>query len=98
MEVEEPIFTPMTDADYQITLDRLLDEIDSLPATQRERLREVADATRQRHQQLCRTVNKLQETLDFLRVSVKYMAFDIEATKRENGYLRKMLEEANGDD
>ena len=32
------------------------------------------------------------ESIDFLRLSIKYMLFDLEATRRENAYLRKMLE------
>ena len=79
-------------------LDRLLREIDTLPAGERERLRDAATATRQRHDQLKQTVQKLQETLDFLRLSIKYLVFDLEATRRENAYLRRMLGEARGED
>lgn len=88
----------MPDTEFDTTLSRLLAQIDSLPADQRNRLRTVADATRSRHEQLTKTIGKLQETLDFLRLGVKYLVFDIEATKRENAYLRKLLDEANGDD
>ena len=28
-------------------------------------------------------------------MSVKYLVFDLEATRRENSYLRKLLEQAN---
>jgi len=34
----------------------------------------------------------LEECLDYLRVLTKYVAFDLEATRRENRYLRQMLE------
>jgi hypothetical protein len=34
----------------------------------------------------------LEETLDYLRLQVKYLVFDLEATRRENMYLRRMLE------
>jgi len=30
-----------------------------------------------------------------LRLSIKYILFDLEATRRENQYLRKMLEETD---
>jgi hypothetical protein len=40
-------------------------------------------------------VNELQDSLDFLRLSVKYLIFDLEATRRENAYLRKMVEQSN---
>ena len=39
----------------------------------------------------------LQESLDYLRLSIKYLVFDLEATRRENSYLRKMLEERHAD-
>jgi hypothetical protein len=41
-------------------------------------------------------VSSLQESIDFLRLSIKYLLFDLEATKRENAQLRKMLEERSG--
>ncbi len=34
----------------------------------------------------------LDETIDHLRVQLKYLLFDLEATRRENRYLRQMLE------
>ena len=33
-----------------------------------------------------------EEIIDSLRVQVKYLLFDLEATRRENRYLRRMLE------
>jgi len=34
----------------------------------------------------------LEESIDLLRLKVKYLLFDLEATKRENRYLRQMLD------
>ena len=51
----------------------------------------VADA-QARQEKLRQTVRTLQESLDHLRLSVKYLVFDLEATRRENDYLRKLLE------
>ena len=73
-------------------------EISTLPATERKKLEQLADETRQRHERLRATVSSLQESLDYLRLSIKYLVFDLEATRRENGYLRKMLEETSGND
>jgi hypothetical protein len=33
-----------------------------------------------------------EETLDHLRIQIKYLMFDLEATRRENRYLRQLLE------
>jgi len=32
------------------------------------------------------------EMMDFIRLRAKYLVFDLEATRRENRYLREMLE------
>ena len=58
----------------------------------------VPDEVRRRHEQLRDTVARLQETLDYLRVSIKYLAFDVEATRRENAYLRGLVEQQDGAD
>ena len=34
----------------------------------------------------------LEETFDHLQVQVRYLMFDLEATRRENKYLRQMLD------
>lgn len=34
----------------------------------------------------------VEEAIDHLKLQVKYMLFDLEATRRENKYLRQMLE------
>ena len=34
----------------------------------------------------------VDSVLDHLRVQIKYLLFDLEATRRENRYLRQMLE------
>lgn len=34
----------------------------------------------------------VEESLDMLRLQLKYLRFDLEATRRENRYLRQMLE------
>ncbi len=89
----DEVSTGLGDEQFRDALAMLLDRVDSLPPDQRRELKGVADATRQRHEQLRQTVARLQETLDTLRVSIKYLVFDVEATRRENDYLRKRLGE-----
>lgn len=38
-------------------------------------------------------VRSLSDSLDYLRVCVKYLLFDLEATRRENDYLKRMMDE-----
>jgi hypothetical protein len=40
-------------------------------------------------------LRSIDDSIDFLRVSIKYLRFDLEATRRENQRLRKMLDELN---
>lgn len=86
----------MNEHEFQTKLAELMVEISTLPAAERAKLEKLADETRQRHERLKATVSSLQESLDYLRLSIKYLVFDLEATRRENGYLRKMLEESAG--
>ncbi len=83
----------MDEATFQEKLGELVKEIGSLPVSQRKKLELLASQTKQRHAELRKSVTTLQESLDYLRLSIKYLLFDLEATRRENAYLRKMLEE-----
>jgi len=60
------------------------------------KLADLAKQAEVNRKQLQKSINTLQELLDYLRVCIKYQAFDLEATRRENTYLRKMLEEKPG--
>ena len=83
----------MNEADFQQKLGELMGEIATLPRAEREKLEQLAAQTKARHSKLKKTVGELQDSLDYLRLSIKYLVFDLEATRRENGYLRQMLEE-----
>jgi len=82
----------MDEATFQKKLAELVAQIESLPEGERERLRELAAETKQRHEDIQKSVRSLQESIDFLRLGIKYMLFDLEATRRENLQLRKLLE------
>jgi len=86
----------MDESTFKQKLNELVAEIRTLPEQERQKLSMLAEQTRQRHQELKKTVTSLHESIDFLRLSIKYLLFDLEATRRENQYLRKLLEEQNG--
>lgn len=86
----------MDEGTFQKKLAELVKEIDTLPEGERAKLESLAEETKQRHQKLKETVSSLQDSIDYLRLSIKYLLFDLEATRRENNYLRKMLEEDSG--
>ena len=88
----------MDEATFQKKLSELVSQIETLPESERERLRNLADETKKRHEDIKKSVGSLQESIDFLRLWIKYLLFDLEATRRENNYLRKMLEQDPGND
>jgi len=82
----------MDERTFQEKLDELAREVDNLPETEQNQIRDIADQARKRHQKMKKTINDLTESLDYLRLSVKYLVFDLEATRRENRYLRSLLD------
>lgn len=82
----------MDEKQFQHKLAELMGEISTLPKSERDKLNALANQAQQRHRKLRESVSNLQESLDHLRLSIKYLVFDLEATRRENQYLRRMLE------
>ena len=82
----------MNEGTFQRKLAELIAEIGTLPADERGNLDELARQTRTRHKQLQKTVSCLEESIDFVRLSIKYILFDLEATRRENVQLKKMVD------
>ncbi len=77
----------------QEKITELIAQIQDMPEPTRSRLMELAKETQDRHNQLKTTFSKLQEGIDYLRLHIKYLLFDLEATKRENTSLRKLLKD-----
>jgi hypothetical protein len=87
----------MDEATFQRKLAELVTEIATLPADKKRNVLErTAAQVQQRHAELQTTVVQLQDSIDFVRLSIKYLLFDLEATRRENAQLRKMLEDEPG--
>lgn len=83
----------MDEAVFRNKLNEIIKEMDALPAPQRDKLIMLAKKTRESHKQLREKVHELQQSLDYLRVSIKYLIFDLEATRRENAHYKKMLDD-----
>ncbi len=87
----------MDESTFQKKLTELVQAVGDLPAEERAKLETLAAQTKERHEKLNKTVSSLQSSIDYLRLSIKYLLFDLEATRRENAQLRKMLEDqSNG--
>ncbi|MDI9403005.1 MAG: hypothetical protein QM516_03950 [Limnohabitans sp.] len=85
----------MDEINFQEKMNQILDRIRELPAGKSAETADTIDAATARRERVQSSVNELQEALDYLRLSVKYLVFDLEATRRENAYLRRMIEQSN---
>jgi nitric oxide reductase activation protein len=78
---------------FETRLNELLNEINDLPAEQSKKLLSLTQKTKLYNQKPKQNTETLQDSLDHLRLTIKYLLFDLEATRRENKYLRKILED-----
>jgi hypothetical protein len=79
----------MTDEAFTARIEEARRKIDSLPENEREPLLKLLQETSKRHTDLKDNFSRLRHLLDDWRVKLKYMAFDLEATKRELTELRR---------
>ena len=88
----------MDEQAFQTKYAELTNKIKQLPEQDRPTLERLAEEARCRRERIQTSVAELQESLDYLRLTIKYLVFDLEATRRENTYLRKLVEQANRED
>jgi hypothetical protein len=88
----------MDEASLEGALNELVKQFGESTDPNHKRLADLAKQAEANRKELQKSIDTLQELLDYLRVCIKYQAFDLEATRRENAYLRKLLEESNHDD
>src|SRR3989304_3794567 len=70
----------------------LIEQIKRFPEAKRESIEMLAGELGKKYEDLRKSLVMLQDTLDSLRLNVKYLLFDLQATKNENIALRKKLE------
>ena len=81
----------MDETSFEKKLKELVEEFGGMVDPQYKKLAILARQAKAVQKQLEKSVNSLQESLDYLRICIKYQLFDLEATRRENDYLRKIL-------
>jgi septal ring factor EnvC (AmiA/AmiB activator) len=86
----------MDEITFQRKMQELMSRIQAMPESTDEPS-ECVKEIGERRSRIKASVAELQESLDYLRLSVKYLVFDLEATRRENTYLRRMLEQSSRD-
>ena len=82
----------MTKQEFNEHIDRILANIEGLPAAQRKAILEMAEDTRRRDQDIRDTMARAREALDDWRIVQKYRIFDAEATAREAAARRSVDE------
>ena len=86
----------MDEITFQRKMQELMSRIQAMPEASDEPSNDVNEIGERRNR-IKASVAELQESLDYLRLSVKYLVFDLEATRRENSDLRRMLEQSSRD-
>jgi len=81
----------MDDVVLRHKLYELVKEIDGAPKTQQENAIALANKKGASYNPPAQNVKSLYELLDYLRFIIKYQAFDLEATRRENAYLKRIV-------
>lgn len=68
--------------------------VSQLPLDQRVRLMPLVETVAESSKRRRRILNLVQEALTQLRLDMKYLMFDLEATRRERDEYRRRVEEA----
>ncbi len=94
MNETSPTAQPIAD-EIPADLRQLADACEALPLEFRRALaplvQQTLDSTRRRR----RILNLVQDALSQLRLDMKYLMFDLEATRRERDGFRKLLDDAD---
>jgi len=85
----------MNDENFRKKLFELMEDINGVTKPEKEKDKVIRVAKKAKGQQdiLQVKLNNLQQSLDSLRLGLKYLIFDLEATRRENTDLRKRLDQ-----
>ncbi len=82
----------MDEAMLEKQLDELIKQMGPLPDASSQKLVSLARKSYENRKQIKKSISCLQDSIDCLRMSVKYLMFDLEATRRENAYLKSLLQ------
>ncbi|MEA3224604.1 MAG: hypothetical protein U9Q07_01545 [Planctomycetota bacterium] len=66
-------------------------ETEESASSNKSEIAALTENVKRNHRQLKEGLDRLQNSLDNLRLVTKYRVFDLEATRRENAHLKKML-------
>lgn len=81
----------MNDANFREKLFELMKDIDGVTKPEKDKVIRLTRKAKNSQDMLQLKLSNLQQSLDSLRLGLKYLIFDLEATRRENTDLRKRL-------
>lgn len=82
----------MDEETFDRRLQELIQEIANLPADKQKQLAPLVKETKERHKTTKANIDKINKSLIDLRICLKYLLFDLEATRRERDQLKTMFE------
>ena len=95
MSTSQPTTTTPNDA-IPADLQRLANAVASLPSEYANQVAPLMDAVMESTKRRRRILTLVQDALSQLRLDMKYLMFDLEATRRERDALQTKLEEFEG--
>lgn len=88
----------MNDDEFEARLEKLIKEIAGLPKDKQKKLGPIVNETKQRHRNIKESADRVTQSLSSLRICLKYLLFDLEATRRERDKMKKMLDNNSSND
>jgi septal ring factor EnvC (AmiA/AmiB activator) len=82
----------MTDEEFNTKLKDLIAEIVQLPQDKQKKLTALVEETKERHADIRTAMSKAQQSLLNLQICLKYVLFDLEATRRERDKFKGLLD------
>lgn len=92
MSLASPSAAPTTAEELPRDIVELVTAISSLPLEQQASLAALVDKVVESTRRRRRILNLVQDALGQLRLDMKYLIFDLEATRRERDDLRSQLD------
>ena len=90
---QEPRFDAPEVNDIPAEINELVKAIEGLPVEHRSKISQVVERVVQSSMRRRRILNLVQDALSQLRLDMKYLMFDLEATRRERDDFRRQVEE-----
>ena len=90
---QETLSECLNESEMPSELKELFEAIESLPAEHKSRLKPLAEKILAASKRRRKILTLVQDALSQLRLDMKYLVFDLEATRRERDDFQRQLKE-----